>query len=221
VPVTSAGDMGLIRDGSVDLLCTPAVETLDRRKDVSFSIPVFPGGLRAVMRKDAALALRAAIDNTPGAGGPNARPIWRGSPAAGLLDKKTFVVVAGSTTQTWLADRISMFKLDARTVVVPDYRTGLQQLSDRKADVFFGDRNVLLGAMNSDQREQLVVSERMLTNEPMSLTLARNDDDFRLAVDSGLSAAYAAAGFGSLYGNWFGNVDDSARSFYKWTALQK
>ena len=221
VPVTSAGDMGMIRDGSVDLLCTPAVETLDRRRDVSFSIPVYAGGLRAVMRKDAALALRAAIDRTPGARDPNAKPVWRGSPAVGLLDKKTFAVVAGSTTQTWLADKISMFQIDAKTSVVPDYRTGLQQLSDRKADVFFGERSVLLGAMNSDQREQLVISDRVLTNEPLSLTLARNDDDFRLAVDSALTATYAAPGFADVYAKWFGGVDDNARTFYKWTALQK
>jgi polar amino acid transport system substrate-binding protein len=221
VKVTSAGDMGQIRDGTVDLLCTPAVETLDRRKDVSFSIPVFPAGLRAVMRKDAAAELRAAIDATPGAKAQGARPVWRGSPAAKLLDKKSFAVVAGSTSQTWLAGKIESFQLDARTVVVPDYRTGLQQLVDRKADVFFGDRAVVLGVMTSEQRGQLAISERMLTNEPVSLTLARNDDDFRLAVDSALSAAYAASGFADLYAKSFGGLDDGARSFYKWTAVQK
>jgi polar amino acid transport system substrate-binding protein len=221
VKVTSSGDMGQIRDGTVDLLCTPAVETLDRRKDVSFSIPVFPGGLRAVMRKDAAEALRAAIDQTPGAKAPNARPVWRGSPVAKLLDKRTFAVVSGSTSQTWLAGKIESFQLDAKTVVVPDYRTGLQQLVDRKADVFFGDRAVVLGAMSSEQRGQLVISERMLTNEPLSLTLARNDDDFRLAVDSALSAAYAADGFGELYAKWFGASDDATRMFYSWRGVQK
>jgi polar amino acid transport system substrate-binding protein len=221
VKVTSSGDMGQIRDGTVDLLCTPAVETLDRRKDVSFSIPVFPGGLRAVMRKDAAEALRAAIDQTPGAKAPNARPVWRGSPVAKLLDKRTFAVVSGSTSQTWLAGKIESFQLDAKTVVVPDYRTGLQQLVDRKADVFFGDRAVVLGAMSSEQRGQLVISERMLTNEPLSLTLARNDDDFRLAVDSALSAAYADAGFGELYAKSFGASDDATRMFYSWRGVQK
>ncbi len=31
VEVKPAGDMALVRDGAIDLLCTPAVETLDRR----------------------------------------------------------------------------------------------------------------------------------------------------------------------------------------------
>jgi polar amino acid transport system substrate-binding protein len=221
VKVTSSGDMGQVRDGTVDLLCTPAAETLDRRKDVSFSIPVFPSGLRAVMRKDAAEVLRAAIDQTPGARAPNARPVWRGSPAAKLLDKRSFAVVSGSTSQTWLAGKIESFQLDAKTVVVPDYRTGIQQVVDRKADVFFGDRAVVLGAMNTEQRAQLAISDRMLTNEPMSLTLARNDDDFRLAVDNALSAAYASAGFGELYAKSFGASDDATRMFYSWRAVQK
>jgi polar amino acid transport system substrate-binding protein len=221
VEVTPAGDMALVRDGAVDLLCSPAVQTLDRRRDVSFSIPVYPAGLRAVMRKDAAEALRAAINNTPGAKARNGRPVWRGSPAAKLLDKKSFAVVAGSTSQTWLAGKIDSFGLDAKTVVVPDYKTGVQQVVDQKADVFLGDRAVLMGAITSAQSKQVAISDRMLTNEPLSLTLARGDDDFRLAVDRALSATYASASFAELYAKWCGALDDSTRAFYSWVAVQE
>jgi polar amino acid transport system substrate-binding protein len=179
VPVTAKGDLAKVREGAVDLMCTPAVETLSRRQDVSFSIPVFPAGMRAVLRKDAAAALRDAIAKTPGAKNPNATPVWRGSPAAKLLDKKTFAVVGGSTSESWLAGKIASFQVNSQTVLVPDYRTGLQQLTDGKADVFFGDRAVVLGAMNSAERQNLTILDRMLTHEPVSLPLAKGDDEFR------------------------------------------
>jgi polar amino acid transport system substrate-binding protein len=222
VPVTAKGDLAKVREGAIDLMCTPAAETLSRRQDVSFSIPVFPAGMRAVLRKDAAAALRDALANTPGAKSSNAAPVWRGAPAAKLLEKKTFAVVAGSTSESWLAGKISMFQMTkAQTVLVPDYRTGLQQLADRKVDVFFGDRAVMLGAMDSAQRQNLTVLDRMLTHEPVSLALARGDDEFRLTVDSALSATYTATNFGELFAKWFGEYDESARTFYTWTAIQQ
>jgi polar amino acid transport system substrate-binding protein len=220
VAVPPKGDLMKVSEGAIDLMCTPAAVTLGRRQDVAFSIPVFPAGMRAVLRKDAAAALREAIAKTPGAKNPNARPVWRGTPAAKLLDKKTFAVVGGSTSESWLAGKIATFQLDAQTTLVPDYRTGLQALTDRKADVFFGDRAVVLGAMDKTQRDNLVVLDRMLTHEPVALSLARGDDDFRLTVDSALSATYASAKFGELYAKWFGDYDESTRAFYTWATVE-
>ena len=42
-----------VQQGSIDLLCAPTSATLTRRQDVSFSIPIFAGGNRAVVRADA------------------------------------------------------------------------------------------------------------------------------------------------------------------------
>jgi ABC-type amino acid transport substrate-binding protein len=175
---------------------------------------VFAGGVRAVLRKDAAAALKEAL-----ASKPTERPVWRGSPAAKLLEKKTFAVVAGTTTESWLAGKISMFQIDARTVTVPDYRTGLQQLLDRKVDVFFGERAVVLGALDSSQLKQVETLDRLLTQEPLSLVLARGDEDLRLLVDRTLSDAYRSESFGELYGKWCGAFDDKARTFFLWSTL--
>jgi polar amino acid transport system substrate-binding protein len=221
VAVPPKGDLAKVREGAVDLMCTPAAATLSRRQDVAFSVPVFPAGMRAVLRKDAAAELRNAIAKTPGAKNPGARPVWRGTPAAKLLDKKTFAVVAGSTSESWLAGKIASFQLNAQTSLVPDYRAGLQQLVDGKSDVFFGDRAVVLGAMDKAQRDSLAILPRMLTHEPVALPLARGDDDFRLTVDSALSAAYSSANFGELYAKWFGEYDDDSRAFYTWATVEQ
>lgn len=215
VPVTIENHISQVQQGDIDLLCTPATATLTRRKDVAFSIPVFPSGIRAVIRKDADPALRAILADTPA----QRRPQWRGAPAARLLDKKTFAVVSQTTTDAWLAVKIHSFQIDAQTVRVADYREGLQKVLDRKADVFFGERSVMLGAMDNAARENLEVLDRLLTQEPVSLALARGDEDFRLLVDRTLSKSYASAEFGALFTKWFGEFNDKTRTFFLWTTV--
>ena len=45
-----------VAKGEVDLLCTPIVETLKRRATVSYSLPVFNGGIGVLLRADSARA---------------------------------------------------------------------------------------------------------------------------------------------------------------------
>jgi polar amino acid transport system substrate-binding protein len=214
VQVPFENRLSQVQQGTIDLLCAPLSETVARRQQVSFSIPVFPGGVRAVLRADAPKALKNALSEHPAS-----RPVWRGSPAAKLLEKKTFAVVAGSTTEPWLAGRILMFQIDARTVKVPDYRTGLQQLLDGKADVFFGDRALILGALDDSSRQKVEILDRLLTYEPLKLPLARGDEDFRLLVDRTLSEMYTSGRIADLYAKWGGTFDDKTRTFFMWTTL--
>jgi polar amino acid transport system substrate-binding protein len=200
-----------VQAGGIDLLCAPMTATLGRRQDVSFSIPVFASGVRAALRADAPAALRQALGDTP-----STRPVWRGSPAAKLLEKKSFAVVSGTTTEGWLASRLDSFQIDARTVPVPDYRTGLQQLTEGKVDVLFGDRSAMLGAMDADTTRKVTILDRLLTHEPLALPLARGDEDFRLAVDRALAALYSSGDFPELYRRSFGGFDDGTRAFFLW-----
>jgi polar amino acid transport system substrate-binding protein len=214
VPVTMDSRLGDVQSGGIDLLCTPTSVTLSRRQQVAFSIPVFAGGNRAVLRADSAAALRDALAETP-----SAKPVWRGSPAAKVLKDTKFAVVSGTTAETWLKGRSAKLQVDARILPVADYRTGLQQLRDGKVDVFFGDRTVVLGAIEDPARENLVILDRQFTHEQAALALARGDDDFRQVVDSALSQAYASSEFGELYAKWCGRFDDNARAFFRWNTL--
>ena len=49
VPVTVEDQFKAVQESKVDLLCG-AADTLTSRKDVDFSIPIFPGGIGAVLR---------------------------------------------------------------------------------------------------------------------------------------------------------------------------
>ena len=216
VPVTPDRRIGEVELGSIDLLCTPMSVTLSRRKDVAFSIPVFAAGNRAVMRADSATQLRNALAESR-----TVRPVWRGSPAAKVLKGATFGAVTGTTTADWLEERRATFQVDAKIVQVPDYRSGLQQLRERKIDVLFGEESSVTGAMDDAARKELVVFDRQFTHEAGALALSRNDDDFRLLVDAALSKFYESGDFRALYSKSFGELDDRARAFFALSALPK
>ena len=96
--------------------------TLARRKDVSFSIPVFPGGIGALLRADASARLREALTGQS----PQFRPVWRGA-ALGILQSKGFAVIAGTTAEKWLAARVADLDVVTETTTVDSYAAGVQR----------------------------------------------------------------------------------------------
>ncbi len=216
VAVKSADHVDQLKQGNIDLLCTPTSETAAKRQDVAYSKPVFPGGVRAIVSKATAAALREALGENP-----KPKPVWRGSPAAKVLDKGSFAVMAGTTTERWLTNKKATLGVNATIVPVPDYATGLRQLMDGKVDVFFGDRAVSIGAVSDlgEASEKLTILPRWFTHEPLSLALPRNDDDFRLVVDRALSDTYASAEFEDQYSKWNGPMDDQTLAFFQWVSF--
>jgi ABC-type amino acid transport substrate-binding protein len=128
--------------------------------------------------------------------------------------------VTGTTTEPWLAGRLTEFKLASKVIPVEGYDAGIQRLLDRKADVFFGDRAILLDAAHRNpQSAKLTLLERLFTTEPVALAFARGDEDFRLLVDRTLSGLYQAGTINATYGKWFGPPSESVRTFLQWNTL--
>jgi putrescine:ornithine antiporter len=91
---------------------------------------------------------------------------------------------------------------------------------DRSADVFFGDRAILLDAVTrSPSASDLALLDRYFTYEPVALALQRNDDDFRLVVDRTLSRLFGSDEFRGLYAKWFGPPDEDTLTFFRLSTL--
>ena len=108
VPVTLEQRFADVAGGKVDLLCEADSVTLTRRKEVSFSVPVFASGIGAILSANAPRALTNVLS-----GRARSAPIWRASPAE-VLNEQTFTVVKGTTAEAWLAGRIDKFQLTAK-----------------------------------------------------------------------------------------------------------
>ena len=211
IAVTTADRFDALRQGKIDLLCGPSVPTLARRKDVSYSIPVFPAGLAALLRADAPAQVRETLS---GREAPY-RPLWRGS--IGLaLQKRSFSAVTGTTSLDWLNSKIDQFKIDAKVVPVDSHDDGVQKVLDRSTDVLFGERSILLDAKKrSPSAGDLIVLDRLFTYEPLALALPRDDEDFRLFVDQSISRLGRSGAIQSLYRSFFGEPDENTLTFFR------
>jgi polar amino acid transport system substrate-binding protein len=215
VPVTIDDRFSAVQQGKVDLLCSAETETLLQRKEVSFSLPVYPSGIGALLAADTPPELQEILER----GSPPTKPIWRGSPARTLLEAQTFSVVANTRAVDWLRERADAFDIDAKIVPVDSYDAGVQRLLDGTSDVLFGEATLLAAAKRSPGARDLTLLDRRFTNEPIALVLARGDEDFRLAVDQKLSQLMRSDSFRSLYSRWFGEFDQSTARFFRDTIL--
>jgi len=214
-PVTRENRVAMLRDGKIQVLCgEPA--TLSARRDMAFSIPVFQGGIAALLRGDAPAALTKALAERPGPAGP----LWRGTPTQQLLQAQTLAVVADSVAEKQLAERLAKVQLTAKVVTVKDFAAGVQAVLERKASVFFGERSMLLdAAKRSGKAGDLTVLERRFTIAPVAFALRRGDEDGRLGIDRALSRIYVMPEFRAMYAKWFGDPDESAAAFFRAVVL--
>ncbi len=215
MPLAVGDRFRALQEGRVDLLCAADTVTLARRTAVAFSIPIFPGGVGALVRADAPVRLREVLAGH----GEVFQPIWRAH-ATQILQANAFTAVRGTTAEGWLMDRMDTLHVVAGRSAVDDYDAGVQALASRKADVFFGERAILIDAARRRQpARDVILIDRSFTYEPIALAMARGDEDFRLIVDRALSRTYRFGDIRPLYSDAFGEPDATAITFYRWNAL--
>jgi ABC-type amino acid transport substrate-binding protein len=214
VPVTSRDSFSAWLQRQVDLLCAAEAITLAKRSLVSFSIPIFPGGIGALVRADAPARLREVLSGR----GQVRHPTWRAS-ALQALQARAFSAIEGTTAEKWLTERIKTLEVIAATARVSSYDAGVRAVLDRRSDAFFGERAALLDAAGRRSARDLIVLDRLFTYEPLALAFERGDEDLRLLVDRALSRFYGSTAMVDLYTKWFGEPDDITLTFFRWNRL--
>jgi ABC-type amino acid transport substrate-binding protein len=216
VPITTTSDrLSAVQQGAVDMLCDADTVTIERRSQVAFSTPIFPGGIGALLRPDAPVRLREVLSGR----GQTFHPTWRAS-ASQIVQSRAFSAVSGTTAEKWLRERINELLVTTTISPVNSYDAGLEAVLGRRVDVLFGERAILLDmARRHSPSGELVVLDRLFTYEPLALALASNDERFRLFVDRELAQLHASHELERIYASWFGEPDSSTLSFFQWNAL--
>jgi ABC-type amino acid transport substrate-binding protein len=215
MPATIENRFDALREGSLDLLCGASTVTLARREQASFSIPIFPGGIGAIMRADAPDTVRTVLAGQA----QTFEPVWEAS-AAQVLRGHVFAAVQGTTGDAWLAAEVRARHVDADVMRAAGYDAGVQAVADGKADAIFGERAVLFdAARRHPAAASLLVVDRFFTFEPLAIGLPRGDDDLRLIVDRTLSRLYTSGEINPLYSAWFGAPDAHTTAFFRWSAI--
>ena len=208
VPLKADAVLASVSKGEVDLLCTATADTLKRRESVAYSIPVFSGGIGVVLRQDAPKSLRDVLGGKVAHTGP----VWRATVNRGLANH-TYAVRKGTVTEEWAREQSRRLGVIVNVIVVEDDAKGIELVRSRQADAYFGERAILEEALARNSKD-LVVLDRLFDVEPMALAMGRNDDDFRLIVDTVLSKLYASKEFAGLYARYFGPLGDAGQAVF-------
>ena len=198
VTVTAADRFEAIETGKADLLCEPTTETLTRREHVDFSIPTFVDGASLIVAGN----------------GPQ--------DFAALAGKK-IGVLGGTTTETELRNTLKASGMTADVVTYTAHDLGLKALIAGDLAAYFGDRSILGHVADQlPEHDKLRLATTYLSVEPYALALPHGDDDFRLAVDQGLSRIYRTGLIAQIFLAAFGPNNpptDTLKTLYIIAAL--
>ena len=181
IAVTAANRFEAIEKHNADLLCEPTSATLSRRKQVDFSIPTFVDGA-SLLTSD------MKLHDLDGLGGHK------------------IGVLAGTTTEEVLRRMLKQRGISAEVVPAKTHDEGLAMLEGSETSAYFADRSILMFLLKdiSKAPEKLQIAEDYLTVEPYALALARDDQDFRLAVDTALSHIFRSNEIIAIFDQSFG-----------------
>ncbi|MGH8386295.1 MAG: amino acid ABC transporter substrate-binding protein [Pseudomonas sp.] len=215
LPVEIAGEMDAVSSGKIDILCTPTPPTLVRRKSVSYSVPVYTAGLSSVVRQDAPAGLLNVLNGKVAHTGPT----WRATINGGLANA-TFATTAGGVTESWIRQQMQSLGIVSRLVTVDSTEAGLKLVADGKADVFFAERMLLSNLLSThDAADNLTLLDRIFEYAPTAMALDRDDENFRLLVDTALSEMYRSGEIELAYNKYLGGISVTARKLFKVYAI--
>ena len=214
-PVTVAEETSAVKLGKVDILCTPTPPTLERRKTISYSIPVYTAGLSVLVRKDAAEPLLNALNGKEA----NPGPTWRATINRGLANQ-TYATLEGGVTEDWIRERMRMLGVIASLVTVANINEGASLVAAHKADAFFAERMLLKNLVaKGDASNDLMVLDRIFEFAPVAMIVERGDEDFRLLVDMALSEAYRSGAIEQEYDKYLGGINATMKKLFRVYAL--
>ncbi|AWG78869.1 TPA: transporter substrate-binding domain-containing protein [Vibrio parahaemolyticus] len=215
VPVTLESGLEKISTSDIDMLCSAVTPTAERRQLASFSLPVFQGGVSAVLHKDAPHDLKRVLEGKPAHEGPK----WRATINRGLANH-TYVVHKQTVTEAWVKEQVKRLGVVANILTVDTHEQGLALVNSGEADAYFAEVDSLSNELTKGNFNNLELSGRVYETALQSIALPRNNDDFRLQVDKALSDTYNSAEFTKLYQRYFGHQQTEGIEAIKYFSLK-
>lgn len=179
-PIQLSTQIPLIENGTIDIVCGPATNTLERQKVVAFSNTIFVSSIRAVVRKDA--PIRTFDD----------------------MKDKPVALTTGSTSIALLLARSQEKKFEVKQVLSPDHAASFLALTTGRSDAFVMDDILLAGLIAGSQApDNWRIIDDSLRTEPYGLIIRKGDAEFKALVDKTLVALMKSGQFAELYAKWF------------------
>jgi polar amino acid transport system substrate-binding protein len=186
VPVPAGERLQMVKSGAVDIECGSTTHTLDRQREVSFTLSTFVTGAEMALKSDS--------------------PIAEFKDLAG----RTVGVLQGTTTEAGLRDTLKREGIEATVRTVSEHTEGLGLLRDGTIDAYFADRILLFGLLRqAEDRDAFKLSGQFYSYEPYAIMLRRGDDDMKLVADTALAEIYRSGEVWNIYARHFPEAQPS------------
>ena len=180
---TVSDRLQMIASGRADLECANTTQTLARLASVDFSNLIFVDGGGFLVKSD------SPVNKVTDMGG------------------KKIAVLAGTTTETRLADTLKRRLVNATVVPITNANEGIAMLESGSVDAYAGDKIKLVGlAAQAREPAKLAMLAEDLSIEPYALTLPRNDSALRLEVNKALTQVYMGGDIETIFAQWLGKL---------------
>jgi glutamate/aspartate transport system substrate-binding protein len=179
-PVTSSTRIPLMANGTVDLECGSTTNSLDRQKQVSFTITHFVTANRFVSKKSANLQ---TVDDLRG---------------------KTIVSTSGTTNIKQITEIGAQKGLNLNILAAKDHAEAFLMVETGRAAAFVMDDILLYSLVAAAKSpKDYVISADALSVEPYGIMLRREDAPFKKVVDQAMIATYRSGAINAIYDKWF------------------
>ncbi|WP_423198703.1 MULTISPECIES: amino acid ABC transporter substrate-binding protein [unclassified Cupriavidus] len=178
LPLTPQNRVPAVVNGLVDLDCAPNTNTLERQKQVAFSVSHYVSTVRMLVRADSGIH---SLEDLRG---------------------KTVVTSAGSTGDRHV--RRLKGQYGYRDIYAKDHGESFLMLESGRAQAFVMD-DVLLAGLRAKSRDpsQFVIVGPALSVEQNALMLSKADPEWKQVVDQTLAATFAGPDAAALQKRWF------------------
>ncbi len=179
-PVQLSSQIPLIQNGTIDIVCGPATNTLERQKVVAFSNTIFVSSIRAVVKKDSPIKTFEDLSGKP------------------------VSLTAASTSIALLGARAQAKNFQTTNMLSPDHAASFLSLTTGRTEAFVMD-DILLASLiaSSTNSDNWRIIDDSLRTEPYGLIIRKDDPEFKALVDKTLVAMMKNNQFQDLYAKWF------------------
>lgn len=184
IKTNSRSRFDAIESGEADLECSASSNTLERQRQMAFSLTTFIQGATFAVRQDADLQKLDEIGN------------------------KKIAVMRNTTTSKLLQQAVASGQMQANLVEVKSMEAAANLLASKDVEAIAGDRLLMFDQLI---RSKLGTRFRMLPQdfapEYYAIMMNKSDSDFRWAVNATLSRTYRTPVIGELFQRWFGSLN--------------
>ncbi len=181
-PTTSATRILLIANGTIDIECGNATNTVERHKLVGFAPTTFVAQVVLVARKEAGVDV-----NDPAS--------FRGKSIAAQAGGQTFKIISQLNARE---------HYDIRTLAAKDTGEAFLMLETGRAQGTINDDGLAYGAVASSKRpEDYVVGTKSLELAPYGILEPKDDPAFKHAFDAAVTGLITDGTVATLYAKYF------------------